>query len=133
MRKVILAIDDNEDFLCTLEDILSNNGYDVKILSDPAKTEEFIDKYDPDLLIIDIFMPKRSGFNILEDFRKNGVYEDIPKVFLTCLDDDIERMTARACGVARYIAKPVRPKELLVAVDALLNPGGLSEGNDNNG
>ncbi len=119
--KKILAIDDNVDFLCTLEDILSNNGYDVKTLSDPNKTEDVIKEFIPDLLVIDIFMPERSGFNILEDFRKKGLYENIPKVFLTCLDDDIERMTARACGVSRYIAKPVRPKELLVAVGELLN------------
>lgn len=118
-NKLILAIDDNEDFLITLEDILKGEGYKVKVLTDPSRTEEYIDKYDPDLLIIDVFMPGRSGFNIIEDFKEKGLYDKLPKIFLTCLDDDIEKMTAKACGVDKYITKPFHPEELLSMVRQL--------------
>lgn len=113
MPRVILVIDDDKDLLETIKDIMCEEGYEVRTLSDPTRAEECIDAARPDLLIIDIFMPKRSGFNILEDFKKKGIYGGIPKIFLTCLDDDIERMSARACGVTHYITKPFEPKELI--------------------
>ena len=121
MKKVVLAIDDNEDFLLTLRDMLQGEGYDVVTLSEPEKAEEYIDTYSPDLIMIDVFMPKRSGFNIIEDFREKGLYMDIPKIFLTCLDDDVEKMTAKACGVDRYITKPFHPEELLTMVKNVLS------------
>jgi len=120
MKKRILAIDDNEDFLVTLKDLLEGSGYEVDILPDPSKAEERIELRKPDLMIIDVFMPKRSGFNIIEDFRDNGLYMDIPKIFLTCLDDDIERMTAKACGVDCYITKPFQPEDLIEMVHRIL-------------
>lgn len=120
MNKVILAIDDEKEFLSTLKDILETEGYDVKTLSDPTKTEEFIEKYRPDLLLMDVFMPKKTGFNLVEDFNARGVYHDLPKIFITCLDDDIEKMTARACGVSQYITKPFDPKELINRIEKIL-------------
>ena len=120
MKKVILAIDDNEDFIETLKDMLGDEGYKVVGLTDPTKTEEFIEKHKPHLLMIDVFMPKKTGFNLLEDFNAKKKYEDIPKIFLTCLDDDIEKMTARACGVMYYVTKPFKPEELLDTVKKAL-------------
>ena len=127
MKKLILAIDDNRDFLKILEDMLKENGYRVETLDDPVKAEEVIDKVDPDLLLIDILMPGRSGFNLIEDFKEKGLYEDIPKVFLTCLDDDIERMTAIAHGITRYITKPCDPKELLDLIKNVLEEEEVSK------
>ena len=120
MGQKILAIDDNIEFLGTLKDILEDKGYDVTTLADSMKAEHYIDKYTPDLLIIDVFMPERSGFNLVEDFNERGLYGSIPKIFLTCLDDDVERMTARACGVAQYLTKPFQPEDLLDLVESTL-------------
>ena len=120
MEKVILLIDDDANLLRTLKDILENAGYKVVTLSDPLKAEQYIEEYMPDLLIIDVFMPGRSGFNLVEDFKKQHLYADIPKIFITCLDDDIERMTARACGVARYITKPFSPELVLGSIKEMI-------------
>ncbi|MGB2600512.1 MAG: response regulator [Candidatus Omnitrophota bacterium] len=120
MRKIILAIDDDENFLSTIKDILESEGYEVKTLADPTKTEHYIEKYHPDLLIIDIFMPERTGFNLIEDFRDKGLYQNLPKIFLTCLDSDVEKMTARACGVSLYMTKPFQPEELIQKVNQTL-------------
>ena len=120
MSKSVLVIDDDKAFLNTVKDILEGEGYKVKTLSDPSRTEDYIEKYNPNVMIIDIFMPERTGFNLIEDFNEKGLYKDIPKIFLTCLDDDIERMTARARGVTRYITKPFEPRELLKNVKSVL-------------
>lgn len=118
-EKKILAVDDNAAFLETIKDILELRGFEVRTLTDPTKTEEYIEKYKPDLLVMDVFMPKRSGFNILEDFRERKVYQNLPKVFLTCLDDDVEKMTAKACGVMCYITKPFEPEELVDCINMI--------------
>ena len=120
MGKTILLIDDDEDLLITLKDILEAEGYEAVTLSDSLKAEEYIEKYAPKLIVIDVFMPKRSGFNLMEDFKTRQVYADIPKIFVTCLDDDIERMTARACGVAGYITKPFSPKDVVNCVKVMI-------------
>ncbi|MFA6636225.1 MAG: response regulator [Candidatus Omnitrophota bacterium] len=124
MEKVILLIDDDANLLRTLRDILENAGYKVVALNDPLKAEQYIEKYMPDLLVIDVFMPGRSGFNLVEDFKNQHIYEDIPKMFITCLDDDIERMTARACGVERYITKPFSPELVLDSIKNMIGEAG---------
>lgn len=120
MSKKILVIDDDEAFLNVISDILEGEGFSVITLSDPVLAEEYIDKHSPALMIIDIFMPKRTGFNLVEDFKKVEKYNKIPKVFLTCLDDDIERIMAKACGVSRYLTKPFDPEELVKNIRELL-------------
>ncbi|MBF0217575.1 MAG: response regulator transcription factor [Candidatus Omnitrophica bacterium] len=120
MGKRILAIDDNVDFLSILEDMLKFEGFEVKTLSEPEKAEDYISSFRPDLIVIDVFMPGRSGFNILEDFKEKGIYSEIPKIFLTCLDDDIEKMTAKACGVSKYLTKPFENEELVGLINELL-------------
>jgi DNA-binding response OmpR family regulator len=120
MEKVILLIDDDENLLRTLKDILDKEGYRTVPLSDPSRAEEFVEKYSPLLLILDIFMPGRSGFNLVEDFKISRICDDIPKIFITCLDDDIERMTARACGVDRYITKPFAPEYVVACVKDMI-------------
>jgi len=123
MGKIILAIDDDEVFLKTLKDMMEEEGYEVKTLADPTRTEEYIEKYRPALLIVDIFMPVKSGFNLLEDFNDEGKYGDLPKIFLTALDDEVEKMTARACGVKHYITKPFNPQDLLNIVEDVVGKG----------
>ncbi|MFH1878308.1 MAG: response regulator [Candidatus Omnitrophota bacterium] len=120
MSATILIIDDDEVFLDIMKEILEPEGFNVKTLSDPTKAEDNIEKFKPELLIIDIFMPERSGFNLIEDFREKGLYLDVPKMFLTCLDDDVERMTASACGVNLYMTKPFNPEELISQVNSAL-------------
>jgi len=68
-------------------------------------------------------MPGRTGFNLIEDFNAKNIYQDIPKIFLTCLNDDVEKMTARARGIVSYITKPFEPKELISSVKETLQKG----------
>ena len=87
--------------------------------STSPQTEKYINKFNPDLLILDVLMPIRSGFNVIEEFREKGLYQDLPKIFLTCLDDSVERMTAKACGVERYVTKPFEPETFINIVNSV--------------
>lgn len=119
-KRKILIIDDDENFLKTTQDILQGAGYDSSILSNPMKTEEYIEKEKPDLLIIDILMSGRSGFDIVGDFQKKNIYPDIPKIFITGLDDPIEKMVAHVYGITDYITKPFDPEELIKKIEKFI-------------
>ena len=106
MGKKILIIDDNSNFLEYTKYILDCEGYETEVIDDPLKTEEYIDSFHPDLLIIDVYMPQRTGFDIIESFNNNHIYQDIPKIFVTGLNDDIEKAVALSSGVKEYIVKP---------------------------
>ncbi|MBN1869510.1 MAG: diguanylate cyclase [Candidatus Omnitrophica bacterium] len=111
--KKILIIDDDKNNLITTRDILHNAGFDSSILSDPMKAEEFIEEKSPDLIIMDLLMPRRSGLKILEDFKNNNIYQDIPKIILTAMDNSNDKKTAYEYGVKDYAIKPLEPEELI--------------------
>lgn len=120
MAKVIVAVDDDMDLLQCLKIRLENEGYQVKTFSDSSQTEQALEENDPDLLIIDIFMPGKSGFEILEDFKERDIYQDLPKIILSGLDDDTEKIVAKGWGATEYITKPYEPEELVKKVKWLL-------------
>jgi DNA-binding response OmpR family regulator len=121
MNKTILAVDDDDVFLGELKEMIEKNSdYDVKTLKDPFMTEEYLDAYRPHALLLDILMPKRSGFNVIENLIKKEIHQDIPKAFVTCLNEESERLTAFACGVKWYITKPFKPEELMNCLDEMM-------------
>ena len=119
-KKKILIIDNNKSFLETTQGILQNAGYRVVALSDPLKAEECVLKEKPDLLILDILMHGRSGFNILQDFDDKNICRKIPKILLTILDNPVERIVASARGVEEYISKPFNPDDLISKIKKCL-------------
>ena len=119
-KKKILIIDNNKSFLETTQDILLKAGYHVVALSDPFKAEECVLKEKPDLLILDILMHGRSGFNILQDFDDKNMCRKIPKILLTILNNPVERIVASARGVEEYISKPFNPDDLISKIKKCL-------------
>lgn len=119
-KKKILAVDDHESVLEVIKALLGKSGYEVITLTDPTKVEEYIERESPDLLMLDVFMPERSGFNIIEDFNEKGLYKDLPKIFVTALGDEGEKIVARAGGVDEYIEKPFSREELVEKVRKLI-------------
>ncbi len=120
MSKKILVVDDDINILKMTKSRLEANGYEVSTLSDPMKVEENIENYHPDLLIVDVMMPERSGFDIVEDFNKKKIYNDLPKIFFTGLDSEIEKMVAKSEGVSEYIVKPFVPADLVASIKKVL-------------
>lgn len=108
-----MIIDNNKSFLETTRDILQNAGYHVVALSDPFKAEECVKKEKPDVMILDILMHGRSGFDILQDFDDKNICRKTPKILLTILDNPVERIVARARGVEEYSTKPLNPDDLI--------------------
>jgi len=114
----ILAIDDHEDTLEVIRMTLSEQ-YDILTLKDPMDVYELINIFEPDLLILDIMMPKITGFQILDLLQKNPVYKDLPIMILSAKNTTREIKYGYKLGARLYLTKPFDPGRLLKNVDLL--------------
>ena len=121
MKPVILVAEDNQDLQGLLRHALESDGYAVYIAADG---QEALDQYDaiaPDLLVLDIMMPRLSGFEVLRELRGNAVHrQDVPVLVLTARSGEDDVLTGFELGVADYLVKPFVIGELRARVRALL-------------
>jgi two-component system alkaline phosphatase synthesis response regulator PhoP len=117
--KVLIA-DDNPQILELLEAYLEPLGVAVAVAADGEATLAAVERDAPDLLLLDIMMPKRSGFEVCRLLKDDPRYRDIPIIMVTALNEvgDMER--ARECGGDDFITKPVNKIELVARVQNLL-------------
>ena len=118
MKKVI-AVDDYEEILSIIKTKLSKNGYDVETISDPSLAIPRIREVHPDLVLLDIMMPKITGFDLCGEIKSDPALKDIRVVFITAKDMDFTRKKAEELGADGFIAKPFSPKEMLAFIDGL--------------
>ncbi len=119
-RPRILIADDNPQILELLEAYLEPLDVDVHLASDGEQTLAAVERHTPDLLLLDIMMPKRSGFEVCRSLKEDPRYRDIPIIMVTALNEtgDVER--ARESGADDFLSKPVNKIELLGRVQNLL-------------
>jgi len=121
MPPVILIAEDNEDLQSLLRHALESDGYTVYIAADG---QEALDQYDalaPDLLVLDIMMPRLSGFEVLRELRGDAARrQDVPVLVLTARSGEDDVLAGFELGVADYLIKPFVIGELRARVRALL-------------
>ncbi|MBN2447998.1 MAG: response regulator [Phycisphaerae bacterium] len=117
--KVLIA-DDNPQILELLEAYLDPLPVRVTTAIDGQEALVAVERELPDLILLDIMMPKRSGFEVCRSLKDDARYRDVPIVMVTALNEvgDVER--ARECGADEFITKPVNKIELLELVRNLL-------------
>lgn len=106
MKKRILIAEDEVTLGELLRDFLDDHGYEVLLTKDGEECLSAYDKFKPDLLVLDIIMPKKDGFEVLEELsKKNGNSKQLPVIILTNLNnpDDIEK--ALNLGARTYLVK----------------------------
>lgn len=112
--KSILIVED-EDFLCrALEDNLRAEGYGVDLASDGGEAIERIKAKKPDLVLLDIMMPKKDGFYALEEIKKSPEWKLIPVIMLSNLGGDAEIKRALEMGADDYFVKSQHPIEEVI-------------------
>jgi len=119
-RFKVLIADDNPQILELLEAYLEPLGVDVRLAADGEATLAAVERDEPDLILLDIMMPKRSGFEVCRLLKDDPRYRDIAIIMVTALNEmgDLER--ARECGSDDFLSKPVNKIELLARVQNLL-------------
>lgn len=123
MTKRIVVIDDSLTVRKVLETGLGRAGYDVTCYADPAEAlRNLLDpsKPAPDLLLVDIGLPKIDGFEVLRYIRANKCYTSVPMYVISNRDGVLDRVKARLAGANGYIVKPFKIQEVVALLQQLL-------------
>ncbi|MBF0119047.1 MAG: response regulator [Desulfobacterales bacterium] len=113
----VLAVDDTPSIIEYLEGILSHNGYKVTYTYDPDKVIKLVKKDPPDLILMDVMMQDKTGYDVCEELKKDEKTKDIPLIFMTILDDLESKVKGLSVGGVDYITKPFHSEELLLRVE----------------
>lgn len=123
-EKKILIVDDEPDILEILSYNLEKEGYDVTTAHNGKAGIKMAKKVRPDLIILDIMMPKLNGLEVCEQLRSDNRFDDTLIVFLTAREEDQKQISALDIGGDDYIVKPIRPKVLISRLRAILRRKG---------
>lgn len=115
-RLLILVVEDNKDIILYLQSLLQDS-YNVVTARNGQEGLEIAEKTIPDLVITDVMMPLKNGFELACDMRQNVLLNHIPVIMLTAKSSDEDYIEGLRCGVEAYIRKPFQPEELLVRIE----------------
>lgn len=121
MTKKVLIADDEPNIVTSLEFLLEHNGYEVRVAHDGQQVLDQLPEYQPDLILLDVMMPVRNGFEICQTIRANPEWQGMKIVMLTAKGRDIEATKGLALGADAYVTKPFSTKELVERVRELLD------------
>jgi two-component system, OmpR family, alkaline phosphatase synthesis response regulator PhoP len=114
---LILLVDDDESLTMLLEDSLHREGYDARSCGDVASAEQELRSQNFDLILLDVMLPDRNGFEFCAELRNRGVV--IPVLMLTARGDLTDRVSGLRIGADDYLPKPFEVPELLARIEAL--------------
>lgn len=118
-RKRILIVDDDPEIVESLRHALQTQGYEVSVARDGNQGLAMAETQTPDLLILDMMMPKRSGFLVLEKIRR-GESQAVPIIMITANEGSRHKAYAEMLGVNDYIRKPFVMDRLIDSVNKLI-------------
>ncbi len=119
-RKRILIIEDEEQMVEMLKMRLEANNYEVLSTDDGKKGLEMAQKQNPDLIILDLMIPKMDGFKVCGLLKRDSRYSRIPIILFTARAQESDKRMGKEIGADAYITKPFEPKVLLEKIEELL-------------
>jgi len=119
-RKRILVVDDEIYIVHILEFSLTMEGYSILTASDGEEALRVIDSERPDLVVLDIMMPKLDGYEVCRRLRQDEQFCDLPVILLSAKGRPIDREAGLQAGADDYITKPFSPRKLLEKIRELL-------------
>jgi two-component system, OmpR family, alkaline phosphatase synthesis response regulator PhoP len=117
-KKVLIA-DDENDILEIISYNLTGEGYDIYTAKDGNEALDMAKKIHPDLIILDIMMPYKTGIEVCEILRSKDEFNETLIIFLTALSDETSHIKGLESGADDYVSKPISPKVLVSRVNAL--------------
>lgn len=124
MTKRILIAEDERNIAESLRFLLTRAGHEVSLAADGEEALTMVRRALPDVLVLDLMLPKRSGFDVLKDLRANAETRDLPILMLTAKGQVNDRRTAEGLGVDAFVTKPFANDEVVSTVTRLLNGQG---------
>src|SRR6056297_19166 len=121
-RMKILVVEDELSLIFTLRDTLESEGYDVVVSEEGTQAIEMVKEHKPDLMLLDIMLPGKSGYDIMDELRKEKY--TFPVIMLTAKDQEPDKVKGLSLGADDYLTKPFGVKELLARIEARLRRAG---------
>ncbi len=123
MSRRILIVDDEPNIVTSLEFLMRESSYEVRVARDGDEALRRAESFRPDLILLDVMMPQRSGFEVCQKIRENPALRDVKIVMLTAKGRDVEKNRGLNLGANAYVTKPFSTKELMNTVRCLLSAG----------
>jgi len=120
MAKYVLIVDDEPNIVLSLEFLMKKEGYEVQSVENGAEALQTITEKAPDLVLLDVMMPRKDGYEVCQELRASPVWKDIKIIMLTAKGRDVEREKGLALGANDYITKPFATQEVVEKVRSLL-------------
>ena len=119
MAKTVLVVDDERHIVRLVQVNLERAGYEVTTAYDGIEALEAVQAEIPDMIILDVMMPRMDGFEALKKLRADDKSKEIPVIMLTAKAQDADIFKGWSSGVDSYLTKPFNPRELLAFVDRI--------------
>jgi DNA-binding response OmpR family regulator len=116
----VLIVDDEPNIVLSLQFLMKKTGFEVRTAKDGEEAMAEISRAAPDLVLLDVMMPKIDGFSICKQIRANPEWQDMRIIMLTARGRDVEREKGLALGADDYITKPFSTKDAIARVEAVL-------------
>ena len=123
MTKKILIADDEPNIVTALEFLLQRNRYEVFIARNGEEALKLVEAHQPDLVLLDVMMPVRSGYEVCQRMRERSDWRHIKIIMLTAKGRDVEMNKGLSIGADLYITKPFSTQDLVAKINGLLGVG----------
>ncbi len=120
MGKKILIADDEPNIVVSLEFLMKQRGYVVKVAQSGEEALRAVAEFGPDLILLDVMMPRMSGYDLCQRVRENPAWQGIKIIMLSAKGRDIEVTKGIAVGADAYVTKPFSTRDLIAKVQELL-------------
>ena len=120
MGKTILLVDDERDLVFYTKLFLEGQGYEITEAYDGRQALDVLAKMKPDLVILDVAMPRLSGWDVLRLMQDDDDLKDIPVLMLTARDEDADKAKGWTLGVTWYQTKPFELDELALVIERIM-------------
>ncbi len=121
MSKTVLIADDEPNIVISLEYLLQRDGYQVLVARDGQEALDAIARHLPDLVLLDVMLPRLSGFDVCQKIRENAAWQHIRIMMLTAKGREVEMSKGIALGADAYVTKPFSTQELLAQIRVQLS------------
>jgi len=123
MVNKILVVDDEPNIVLSLEFLMKQAGYQVRTAADGEAALAALAADCPDLVLLDVMMPRKNGYEVCQAIRENAAYREVRIIMLTAKGRDVEREKGLALGADDYVTKPFSTQEVVDKVRELLAAG----------
>jgi len=123
LSKKVMIVDDDREFLEELKDVLTSSGYETIAVNDAAAALETADRAKPDVVLLDLKMPKKTGFQLAMEIRQLSGQEQVPVIAMSGFLKDGYNPLLYLCSIRRCLKKPLNPLDVIAEIEDALRQG----------